>query len=538
MVECGGRSLIRGLQQRYGNRQNSMEALLDKTFGIITVVAVFGCFIFVHELGHFLACKKVGVRVEVFSLGFGPYIFSFRRGETLYALSVIPLGGYIKMAGEDAMGRATSATRSYEYGAKTPFQRAQIAVAGVLMNAVMGYLVYVLAFTWGVKSVPPTAYYVEPGGAADKAGIPKGSEVVSVDGSRVFFYQDMILKLVASGTDKTTLGIRTPSNETKEVTVDVEERGPFPYVGFEPKLPLRIGADIDTTVTIGDVQPDTPAEKAGLKKGDLVVSFDGEAVGNIEDLAPMVHKAGGSKKQMVVRRGDEDLTIEIEPVILPGEQLPRLGIALAQQQRIASVPQGSVAEKAGLSPGDIIEIPRKGIRENPSAPPPGEITVTLEVSRAGRTFETEITPRFGDDSGDVLLHYQPRKMIRVPFLYSLRQALLRSRWAATAIVRFLEELRIKDFSGPITVFVVTYEARRFGFGMLLDIVGFISINLAVINLFPMPPLDGGNLVLLGYEAVRRKQPPRLLQEILQTIGIVLILALLVFVTIKDIVSFI
>ena len=147
---------------------------------VLLVVLAFGALIFVHELGHFLAAKKVGVRVEVFSLGFGPFLFSFSRGETIYALSLIPFGGYVRMTGQVDVGKVKEEEKRlpHSYLAKSPAKRAVIIVAGVTMNLVFAYFLFSFAHVVGIVDVPAEIGEVALGSPAHEAGLRKGDRVL------------------------------------------------------------------------------------------------------------------------------------------------------------------------------------------------------------------------------------------------------------------------------------------------------------------------------------------------------------------------
>ncbi|MBM3986233.1 MAG: RIP metalloprotease RseP, partial [Planctomycetes bacterium] len=221
--------------------------------------------IFIHELGHFLAARLFNVRVETFSVGFGPRVWGFRRGETDYRLSAVPLGGYVKMAGEYGELRDGSTLAADDLTAKPPWQRAVIFSAGVVVNVIFAFIVFPVAFSLGVPFTAPVIGSVAEGGPAWQAGVQPGDEVLAVDGHRVYGFPDVALEVALSDPEGTTLRLRRDGRETEVVLRAARNTQ-------EDRLEIGVGPASSRRLS---VERDGLAWSAGLRPGDELVDVDG-----------------------------------------------------------------------------------------------------------------------------------------------------------------------------------------------------------------------------------------------------------------------
>lgn len=506
------------------------------------VVIALGLLIFVHELGHFLAAKWSGVRVEVFSFGFGPFLFSFRRGETIYALSLIPFGGYVRMTGQVDVGRVKEEEKRlpYSYLAKSPSRRAIIIVAGVTMNLVFAYILFSFAHVAGIVDVPAEIGEVAPGWPADEAGLRKGDRVLEVDGRKVKRFTHLKLAIAtAKPGSEVKLLVRRTSGRIEPVTVKLGSRRPS---GGSPlgvmcpteEVRLHMGARGAVGLGVAGVAKDSPGAKAGLEKWDYIAAVDGKPFDGLDGFRKALQRAGGAEVELAVFRKGEPTAIRVTPEKRdgpPGGE-PRYVIGFVPTERVmGEVEEGSPAHKAGLRQwafiiDEVIESPDGEKAEVSWRNPDG-------------TEDSAILPVKGEGPELVVTTVKREPLPADSFL---------SAWASGA-VECVDSLRImvsilyglvsrrvppKDAAGPIGIAQVAYRSTKYGFGYHLWLVAFISINLAVINLVPMMPLDGGLLAFLFYEAVRGRPASRRVQEAAQIAGFVLIVALIVLVTHNDI----
>jgi len=269
--------------------------------GILGALLAVGLLIVVHEIGHFLAAKRLGVRVERFSVGFGPVLVRWRRGETEYVLSAVPVGGYVKMAGDEpGEGGAPD-----EFFSQTPGRRALIIVAGVVMNALLALVCFIIAFQIGVKFPKAEVGRVTVGGPADEAGLEPGDEIVGVGGWRDVDFHD-VYQLIALSDPKRGIGL-VIRRDGRERTVRLFARySPAvgnPVAGFDPAMSLTIKALV----------AGFPAEGAGLQSGDRVVAIDGVPMQSWSHLYRTVQESGGRELAVTVERRGNKLTLRLTP---------------------------------------------------------------------------------------------------------------------------------------------------------------------------------------------------------------------------------
>lgn len=315
-----------------------MLALIDVVplLHVFKVVFGIGFIIFVHELGHFLAAKKVGIRVETFSLGFGPRVIGFRSGGTDYRVSILPLGGYVKMAGESPIEAKTGSED--EFVSKTVGQRAFVLSAGVIMNVLSTFLIFPLAFRIGVPYTSPEIGYVEPGSPAWHVGLEPGDRIVRIDGDPVFKFEAIIPLVALSDAEQGIVVDYERDGETKSVRV-------FPSKSDEVGLyTIGIRADYDFQVEEG-----SPAFAAGLRTGDSPVSVDGESGlrGILEKLS-----TPDQTVSIEVDRDGERQQFDLETKVKESEGF-RLGVS-ALMNVVAGVRKESFGAGLGLRDGDVV----------------------------------------------------------------------------------------------------------------------------------------------------------------------------------------
>jgi regulator of sigma E protease len=411
---------------------------------ILATVIVLGVLIFVHELGHFLAAKSVGVEVQRFSIGLGPRVWGFVRGETEYVLSMIPLGGYVKMGGMDdevmerIEGGASAEPRipgPRDFDAKPIWARALVISAGVIMNMIFAFGVYTFVTArWGMPQLDTTRVgHVDkatlPSGAEDLASIQPGAHIVRIGTYPIKNWGDVRRRLLAAPSGPLTIETSDPEG-TVVIQVPAKRSARQDLVGS-----LDAWADAG----VGAVEPGSPAERAGIEVGDRIIAVAGVGVHNWWDFQTQVEKRPGQHVDLTLLRDGRRI---IRPVTLDSEARKR--------------PDGTT-EKVG----------RVGIYE-----PAGQYSYA-PVS-------------LGD-----------------AFTVGYRQTV-----AVTAmILQFLENLVTghvspRSVGSIITIGQASGQAAAAGVYSFLSFMALFSVNLAVLNLLPIPVLDGGHLLFLGIEAVR------------------------------------
>jgi regulator of sigma E protease len=414
-------------------------------------LVVIGILVFVHEFGHFIMAKQAGVRVEKFSLGMGPKIFGFKKGDTEYVLSALPLGGYVKMAGENPDEEPTGAPD--EFQSKTVWQRAKIAVTGPLTNIVLAFIIMPFVFMVGTYSEGPAKVgYVEPGTPAARAGFMAGDVIERINGRGISDWTKA-LTLIAVNPDT-------------DVTVIIERQGEKKTLTLRPEMAteLKIGTSglvPDIPAEIGKLKPGFPAEQAGLMVNDKIIAVDGKTIYHWNQFSMLVRDSKGNKLTLTLERNG----VRMEKIVTPKEDGGRQVIGVEPVMRL-------IFKKHGF-----FESLRLGFDKT--------------VESVDLTFIT-----------------------------------------LKKLVTF--DLSIKTLGGPVMIAQMSGQAAAAGLSAFLSLLAMISISLGVLNLLPIPVLDGGLLLFLVIEAIRKKPLSRKVMEVSQSIGAGLLITLIAVVSYNDI----
>ena len=326
-----------------------IESLESFANGALAVLGI-SFLIFMHELGHFAAARLFGVRVETFSIGFGRRLFGFHRGGTEYRVALIPLGGYVKMAGEYGDFEEGEHLDPSDLTAKPIWQRFVIFSAGVVVNIVLAFIVFPIAFGLGVPFTTPVVGTVLAGGPAWQAGVESGDEILRVDDRDVYGYSDVGLEVALADPEHTELRVRRDGREFNIVLHTERFDGRWD-AGL---LPRSSGALI--------VPPDGPAARAGLAQGDELLAVNGVAVGDLRfgtRLGPgeLLRRArdGGGPLRLRVKRDDREIEASVLPETRENEEGPRLLGARPLARRVAATRRAAAAPDFPVLAGDVIE---------------------------------------------------------------------------------------------------------------------------------------------------------------------------------------
>jgi regulator of sigma E protease len=276
---------------------------------VLAVAVVLGFMILIHEFGHYAAAKLLGVRVEVFSIGFGKRLFGFRRGETDYRIAAIPLGGYVKMSGENPMDERTGDPA--EFLSHPRWHRFIIAIAGPAMNILLAIglltVVYMVHYEYPVYLDQPAVIgWVEKGSPADKLGLQRGDRIVRLDGIQNPTWEQLDPRVMLSPNQPLDLVIqRADQTIQKTITPDAYGISQIGFVGWVPDQPN----------TVTDLEPGMPAEKAGIKEGDEIVALDGKPVPAIAAMIESMKQTKDKPIDLTVRRDGKEITFHLQPVL-------------------------------------------------------------------------------------------------------------------------------------------------------------------------------------------------------------------------------
>ena len=594
----------------------------------LQVVFGIGLVIFVHELGHYLAARWCGVRVETFSLGFGPKLLGFRRGHTQYQIALVPLGGYCRMAGEERRLEGLPPEPD-ELPAKSVGARFFIYSGGVLMNMLFGLVVFPVLFRVGVPFTRPVIGETTPGGVAWMARVPERAEILEVNGTRIQEFEHLFTEVALGDPRRALLRLRTPDGRESvhELVPMADDQQGFRTIGVLPDFER----DADGNATL-DVRPDSAAARAGLTGGEGLV----EVLGGVPGLGTFDQVAlatrGDRPLELRVRDAAGERLVRIAPEITARLNPPRVGIT-AVQNLVKAVRTSPALADLGLEPGDrILSLNGRdvlGLGDLQLALLESAESVRCTVERAGRTLELagpaltreealaladdialgydeqstriavqpgeaaeraglrthdevveidEATTRAWDDirtlvaragsserpavfrvrrAGEldlVSVTVQPEARPVADYGLSLRQAeyVYRSESLPAALAfgaryswRFLEESWLmlkrlltqevspKNVGGIISITTISYSLAESGWTKFFFFLCLVSINLAFLNVLPIPVLDGGHLFFLLIEKLKGSPVSNRVLGTSQAVGVVLILSLMVYVTYND-----
>lgn len=330
--------------------------IADRILNILTVALGLGLVIFFHELGHFAVAKWCNVLVERFSIGFGPILWRKKWGETEYALSAIPFGGYVKMLGQDDIdpGQMTDdqvATDPRSYSAKSVPQRMAIISAGVTMNIITGLMFFMLAFRGGIETSEPQVGYVRPGMSAWLNGLREGDVITAMNGQPVNEFTDILRQTALSRGDIRIVG-RHANGETFDKTFSPDRNQFRRMIGISPQFSLRVPQVRDPQQSIA--VKESPAAAAGFKPGDEIVQVDSQPVASYPELLSLLSAKRDETVEVVVNRAAEDGKSKA-PTTLTVAPQPFRSIGLQMSiGKIVAVRNDSPASTQGIQPGDLI----------------------------------------------------------------------------------------------------------------------------------------------------------------------------------------
>jgi regulator of sigma E protease len=408
----------------------------------------------VHELGHFLAARRLGVRVLTFSLGFGPKILKFRRGDTEYCVSAIPLGGYVKMAGETPDDARTGSPD--EFMSKTKWERFQVLIMGPLMNIVLAVVVMAVVLAQGAEvpvyqDQPPVVGGVESGSPAEQAGIQRGDLIVDVAGRPVDTWEDLFIAIGTRPDRDVPVTLRR-SGQTRSVSVR-----PVPETRYEIGT---IGVIPDINPIVASVIAGEPAERAGLLADDVVLAVNGERMVTRTQLVEIISSNGGQEIELTIQREGREQIVRATPEQRGDRGM--LGIYVTEPTR-------------SFTPGPFEAL---------------TLSVERNIEFSGLIFQT---------------------------LGGL----------------FIGETSPRQLMGPVAIAQLSGESAEAGWIALFSLMASISLNLGLLNLLPIPVLDGGHILIMALEGVARRDFSVAVKEKMLLVGFVLLMTLMVTVIYND-----
>jgi len=597
--------------------------LLASALNVLLTVMAVSLIILVHEFGHFAMAKAVGMRVEVFSIGFWKKIVGFRLGETDYRVSLIPLGGYVKVTGEGAEG---STGEPYEFWSKTPGQRALFITGGVMMNFILAVVLFVIAFAVGVPLEVGEVGQVEHGSPAWEAGLLAGDRVVAVNDIQDPVFTD-IMRAVALG-------------DGGPVDLKVLRDGRLLTFRLEPEYDAQLGHKVigmlppaEPIVTglskVGGQEGRCPAEEAGIEPGDRILSINGNETPSGSAVRYELARAVEQPVTVRVERAGRELTFQVRAEPLRRRVIGISGIGT----KVEALQHDGLASKLGLQVGDrivavndrpmatwldfqrvmqdhpdhvVLSIEGQSGRQlrvalpagDPDAPAEFDSSVALEMSatltwvregspawqagmrpgdtvvrvngtevdswdeisyelsrasrdeheitwvRGGETFTAQVQTEAETEGGAVALgvDLSRPKMVskRYGVLSAVRRGFVNTFETLGEIFLMLRgfathQVSPRTMGGIVTIARFSYHAAQLGIARLLHLTAMISASVGLLNILPIPVLDGGHLLLLAIEKVRGRRLGERVVMVAQSVGFVLLMMLVAYVTWNDLV---
>ncbi len=440
---------------------------MDVLYTIVGIGLVLGVMVLIHEWGHFIVARLCGVRVDVFSIGFGPRLFGWKKGPTDYRVSALPLGGYVRMAGQDLSevdsGDKPPTGAPDELMSKPRWQRALISFAGPAVNLV--FPIFLLSGLFSIVGVPYPAYLDAPVhvtgvpvAAAEPGPLPlkAGDTVVSINGVPTPTWEKALLALKQVGPNATVKMEVDDAGSRRTVEVPAKEiADPSKVLGYAPIRPI-----------IDQVAPGTPAERAGLREGDEITAVNGNKIDYWEQFREATQGSNGQPMTLDVTRKGQSLHLTVTPkkdAAETGQNVYQIGVLPRDESAYKHV---SFSEGARFAVTGTVD------------------TITRTVDVVGKLFAGRVS--------------------------------------------------IKQLQGPVGISRMAGQAVRRGPLDVISLMVLISINLGILNLLPIPILDGGNILLLAIEGIMRRDLSLRFKERFVQVGLVFLLVIFAIVMYNDI----
>ena len=528
-------------------------------FTLLSFALVISVVVFFHELGHLLVGKAVGVKAIRFSIGFGPRLFGFTAGETEYRVSLLPLGGYVKFAGDNPYEEVAPQDRGRGFLEQPPWKKGVIAFAGPAANFALAVALYFVVFAAPHQDLAAKVGYVKPQSPAAQAGLRSGDRIVRIDGEPVEGWSALQEKIRAHAGQPLTMEVeRNDARETLRIVPAVhEETNPIETVKHG-----RIGISaVPRAAQVTVISPDLPAARAGLHTFDKVVKVDGSPIASWEQL-----------QQQIAARADA-VTLDLIrplPVQAPGGTLwsdKPMTVTLPAPEKagayglepsdltLFAVQPGGAADEAGLRRGDrVLAVNGRpafswGDEVDGAIKAAGTQPLQITVRRDGKELIATVTPHLRKDRDETGVLQDVPDLGAAPDLnafadaeriwvrYTLPDAARRAvgntagfvRAQTIGIVRIVTgHISSRAIGGPLMIADVARKAAENGWRELIVTMGAISVVLGLMNLIPVPVLDGFHVLTAFIEGIRRRPLSVRFREVANVVGIALLLTLMLY----------
>lgn len=535
---------------------------------------LLGLLIFVHELGHFLVAVWCGVRVETFSLGFGKKILKWKPKDTTYCVSIIPLGGYVKMYGDDPTADIPVEERAYSFLHKKVWQRIAIVLAGPLMNLFFAIVLFMAIARIGEELPAPRLGDVVASTDAANAGFHTNDKILKINGQAVQSWLDVQNKIESSPNKALNFEVERTDKTTAQVTVTPKLGANDNILSAQREVGKIDGFTNESMSAVFGVKPNSPAAKLGFQSLDMVIAVNDQPVVSYSELQQKVQellKTATGDLSFKVRFVDADDKPENNRIVkVPADMLKTdhaleaLGTESAEMY-ILKVKPDSPAAQAGLAPKDRIVAINGQTIENWNDVltkvkdfAPGSQPIHFVIARGTGEKQMDISPEMTDlmspkgqeekrftigvISGGFKVGPEPIQVqIKDPVkiaVHGIQQTVEWTDLMVMSLVRLAQgQVSAKNIGGVITIGRVASRSFEVGISAFLKTMAIISINLFLLNLLPVPVLDGGHLLFFSVEALRGTPISLKKLEIAQQVGLTLLIMLMAFAIFNDISNF-
>lgn len=531
----------------------SLFYLIQKSiFAVGPFIILLGVLIFIHELGHFLVARYFGVKVEVFSLGFGPKILKYKKGDTVYCLSLLPLGGYVKMFGDNPLAEVPDSEKSKGFLYKKVPEKWLIAFGGPFMNLLFTLLAFFILALYGLSAFIPQLGDIQPNTPAYTAGFRSGDQILSINDKKISYMQEISESIKNKTGEQLSFKVKSSSNEIKHLSATVQSGKNFNPLEWKKNIGSIEGLNFMSTGLRVGVIYNSSAYKAGLRTFDEITQLNGKKLRYWRDLKALIKNTKAQSLHLKLKRESEikAFTIQKSSFSLSG-----LGLepAFLYVERIGP---DTPAQQAGLLKGDrLLAINGEKLYDWKQVLDVIESSsgksLSIKYARKGKEKTVSLKPKSLFVDGNIKerfmvgivsggLNQLPEPTIKKlsvfqAVIYSGQETVNWLGYITTGLIRLIQgEVSLRTMGGPIMIGRVAHSSFHQGFSSFLLMMAIISLNLFFLNLLPIPLLDGGHILFFTLEGLLGRPLSVKKLIVAQQVGLMVLLSFMGFAFFNDI----